>query len=76
MKHKATISPQQHIQDSPAGATRILGFPPAPPGVGKSSVKGPSNAARMAQHCDSAFLADRGCLGRAIPPKHSGPAVL
>jgi hypothetical protein len=74
MKHKAS-SPQQR-QDSHSSATRVIGFPPARPGPGKSRIKGESAAARTAQLCDSAFLADRGCLGRAIPPKHSGPAVL
>ena len=76
MKHKAMTSPHQHRQDSRSGATRVIGFPPAQAVAGKSRVKGESAAARTAQLCDSAFLADRGCLGRAIPPKHSGPAVL
>jgi hypothetical protein len=76
MKHKATISPYEYKQDSRSGAVRIIGFPAAPMDAGKSRVKGESAAARTAQLCDSAFLADRGCLGRAIPPKHTGPAVL
>jgi hypothetical protein len=63
MKDKLTFSPQGPRQDARPGAVRVVGFPSVPrPGIAKA--KG------TALH-ESAFLAERGCFGRAVSPKHS-----
>lgn len=72
MKDKLTFSPQGSRHDSRYDATRVAGFPSMQrPAIGKTTAKG---AGVHAQHCDSAFLAERGCFGRAISPKHLVPA--
>jgi hypothetical protein len=72
MKDKLMFSPQGTRQDPRHDATRGMGFPSMQrPAIGKATAKG---TGVHAQHCDSAFLAERGCFGRAISPKHTVPA--
>ena len=73
MKDKLTFSSLGSTKVSLYNATRGAGFPPGGrTGAGKSKSKGA--VAHGAQHCDSAFLAERGCFCRAIAPKHIVPA--
>ena len=73
MKDKLTFSPHGPRQDARSDATRVVGFPSIQrPGIGKPKAKG--TGAHVTQLCDSAFLADRGCFGRAVSPKHAAPA--
>lgn len=71
MKDKSTFSPHGSRQDSRFNATRVVGFPSVRPDIGKAKAKG--TAAHGTHPCDSAFLAERGCFGRAISPKHIAP---
>jgi hypothetical protein len=72
MKDQLTFSPHGPGQDQRHAAMRVVGFPSIQrPAAGKSKAKG--TAAHVTQLCDSAFLADRGCFGRAISPKHTAP---
>jgi hypothetical protein len=74
MKDKPSFTSHGHKLEVRYDAVCVVGFPAGGrPGVGKYKAKGKGAAAHTAQLCDSAFLAERGCFGRAIAPGHPVP---
>ena len=67
MKDKPTFSSHPRYGVAPA----MSFLPVRRPVAGKSRVKTGGVTVHAAQMCDSAFLADRGCLGGEIPPKRT-----
>lgn len=74
MKDKPTFSLHGVAQGPRYDAMPGMGFPPVRrPVADKAKVKAKGVAAHGAHVSDSAFLAERGCFGRAVPPRHTGP---